>query len=106
MRHIQNNYQYMTHVVEAGIKDFKLSNLHLSKDAFAKPMNSNSMLNGTSQTQNLLPKKPEPILGNVYGSLKRASNSSEIFIYEYFEGSTNKIKHPLKFSALLEMFEY
>ena len=46
-----------------------------------------------------------PILGNMYGSLKRSSNEVDRFVYEYFEGSTNKIKCAMKFSALLELFE-
>lgn len=46
-----------------------------------------------------------PILGNMYGSLKRSSNEVDPFVYEYFEGSTNKIKCAMKFSALLELFD-
>lgn len=98
MRHIQNNYQYMTHVYEAGLTHFELSNLHMTADNGSKG-NSQSML-----TEQNAPRKSEPLLGNVYGTLKRNSNPAEPFVYEYFEGSTNKIKYPMKFSALLEMF--
>jgi hypothetical protein len=105
MRHIQNNYQYMTHVYEARITDFKLSNLHLTKDGAAKS-NSQPATNGpSSHSHQAIVKKQEAVLGNVYGTLKRSSASTEVFIYEYFEGSTNKIKAPLKFSSLMEMFQ-
>lgn len=99
MRHIQNNYQYMTHVFEAGLTHFELANLHVTGETGAKSAGP-SLAFETS-----VPKKQEPHLGNVYGTLKRNSNPSEPFVYEYFEGSTNKIKFPMKFSALLEMFQ-
>lgn len=44
------------------------------------------------------------LVGNVYGSSKRASGNGDQIVYEYFEGSTNKVRQPLKFSTLLEMF--
>ena len=102
MRHIQNNYQYMTHVYEARITNFELTNLHVTKEQGSR---SNTQLDPSIPFEAPVNKKPEPILGNVYGSLKRASNSTEPFVYEYFEGSTNKIKYPLKFSSLMEMFQ-
>ena len=105
MRHIQNNYQYMTHVYEAGITNFELANLHMTKDGPTRSKSNNMTQGFTNHAENNLPKKLEPILGNVYGSLKRSSNNSDTFIYEYFEGSTNKIKFPLKFNTLLELFQ-
>ena len=42
----------------------------------------------------------------MYSSLKRTSNDVEPLVYEYFEGSTNKIKCAMKFSSLIELFEY
>lgn len=86
----------MTHVYEAGLTQFELTNLHVTGDAKAGGPTSAFELNA--------PKKQEPILGNVYGSIKRTSNPGEPFVYEYFEGSTNKIKCPMKFSSLREMF--
>lgn len=41
----------------------------------------------------------------MYGSLKRSSHEVDKFVYEYFEGSTNKIKCAMKFASLLELFE-
>ena len=75
------------------------STMLLEKDSM-KPMTYNSK----GMQEETVMKKTEPILGNVYGSLKRSSNDHDNFVYEYFEGSTNKIKHPMKFSALLDLF--
>lgn len=97
LRHIQNNYKYVQHQVECGTNPISLLNLDKGRkvgddeDDRKDQDGKNGMV------------KEE--YGNVYGSLKRRkTGDSTLFHYEYFEGSTNKIKHPLKYSQLLDMF--
>lgn len=102
LRHMQSNFQYMIHVHEAGIKDFEIK----TGQSFDKENSRNIPKVTTAMSEESLskPKDQAPILGNVYGSLKRHSRDTDQFVYEFFEGSTNKIKCPVKFSALLDLF--
>lgn len=115
LRHMQNNFQYFTHVYEAGIGEFEMKTLTWGeKEAFGASatgadktnlgkVSASTTATGASSAQNNTNNNNEQI-SNLYGTLKRQSKETDIFLYEYFEGSTNKVKCPQKFAGLLDMF--
>ena len=120
LRHMQNNFQYFTHVYEAGIGEFEMKTLTWGeKEAFGTSAGGDKSnigkLGGGGANNHNLQNNPSggnfgstnPLtgqIGNLYGTLKRQSKETDVFLYEYFEGSTNKVKCPQKFSGLLDLF--
>ena len=119
LRHMQNNFLYFTHVYEAGIGEFEMKTLTWGeKEAFGtnsgaagdksaaeRRHNQYGLTSGNANSSGGADNSQAGQIGNLYGTLKRHSKETDLFLYEYFEGSTNKVKCPLKFSNLLEMFD-